>query len=84
MTFTLAERLLDVLNTLTGALDFVDERRTTRFETWTETERRAYTQICQLIVKYGKCPHKKTVCMNEEGNAGVFCTNCGEKIENGC
>lgn len=26
------------------------------------------------------CTHQKTVCLNEEGNAGVFCADCGECI----
>lgn len=27
-----------------------------------------------------KCPHTKTVALNEEGNAGVYCSDCGTKI----
>jgi len=31
-----------------------------------------------------KCPHKKTVAINEEGHAGVYCTDCGEQLEKEC
>lgn len=31
-----------------------------------------------------KCPHKKTVALNEEGNAGVYCSDCGEKVSGEC
>ena len=31
-----------------------------------------------------KCPHKTTVVLNEEGNAGIFCVGCGKKISNEC
>ena len=31
-----------------------------------------------------KCPHKSTVALNEEGNAGIFCVDCGKKISNEC
>ena len=31
-----------------------------------------------------KCPHKKTVAINEEGHAGVYCVDCGEKLEDAC
>jgi len=31
-----------------------------------------------------KCPHKKTVAINEEGHAGVYCVNCGEQLEKEC
>lgn len=27
-----------------------------------------------------KCPHKATVALNEEGNAGIYCVSCGERI----
>ena len=30
------------------------------------------------------CKHPKTACINEEGNAGVFCADCGEQLEKGC
>ena len=29
-----------------------------------------------------ECPHSDTVCINEEGNAGIFCVRCGEKLGN--
>ena len=31
-----------------------------------------------------KCEHTKTVCINEEGNAGVFCADCGKQLEKEC
>jgi len=31
-----------------------------------------------------QCPHDKTVALNEDGCAGVFCLECGERIEDGC
>ena len=31
-----------------------------------------------------KCPHKTTVALNEEGNAGIYCVDCGEKISGEC
>lgn len=34
--------------------------------------------------KVKRCLHKKTVCINEEGNAGVFCVDCGEQLEKEC
>lgn len=36
------------------------------------------------ILKVAKCPHKKTVAINEEGHAGVYCVNCGEQLEKEC
>ena len=30
------------------------------------------------------CPHKKTVAINEEGHAGIYCTDCGEQLEKEC
>jgi len=36
------------------------------------------------INKALKCQHKKTVAINEEGHAGVFCVDCGEQIEKEC
>lgn len=30
------------------------------------------------------CPHKKTVAINEEGHAGVYCVDCGEQLEKEC
>lgn len=35
-------------------------------------------------IEFIKCPHKKTVALNEEGHAGVYCSDCGEKIEDAC
>ena len=31
-----------------------------------------------------KCLHINTVALNEEGHAGVYCTFCGEKLEDAC
>ena len=31
-----------------------------------------------------KCPHEKTTTINEEGNAGIFCVDCGEQISHEC
>ena len=31
-----------------------------------------------------KCQHKKTVAINEEGHAGVYCVSCGERLEREC
>jgi len=31
-----------------------------------------------------ECPHKKTVAINEEGHAGVYCSDCGEQVEREC
>ena len=31
-----------------------------------------------------KCPHKKTIAINEEGHAGVYCSDCGEQLEKEC
>lgn len=31
-----------------------------------------------------KCPHKATVALNEEGHAGIYCSDCGEKISGEC
>jgi Zn finger protein HypA/HybF involved in hydrogenase expression len=36
------------------------------------------------IEKERGCTHKKTVSLNEEGHAGIFCVNCNEKLEDGC
>jgi len=30
------------------------------------------------------CEHPKTICVNEEGAAGVFCADCHEQLEDGC
>ena len=30
------------------------------------------------------CEHPKTVCVNEEGSAGVFCSDCGKQLEKEC
>jgi hypothetical protein len=37
-----------------------------------------------IQIKQSKCPHKKTVALNEEGHAGVYCCACGEKLEDAC
>ena len=37
-----------------------------------------------VIKKVLKCQHKKTVAINEEGHAGVYCVDCGEKLEDAC
>ena len=42
----------------------------------------AYLYIRQLLEL--SCNHLKTVCLNEEGNAGVFCVDCGEQLEKEC
>lgn len=31
-----------------------------------------------------ECSHKNTVALNEEGNAGVYCVDCGEQLEKEC
>ena len=31
-----------------------------------------------------KCQHKKTVAINEEGHAGIYCTDCGKQLEKEC
>ena len=31
-----------------------------------------------------KCLHKKTTTINEEGNAGIFCVDCGEQLSHEC
>jgi len=31
-----------------------------------------------------KCKHPKTVALNEEGHAGIYCVDCNEKLEDGC
>ena len=40
-------------------------------------------ESCEIKEK-DKCPHKKTVAINEEGHAGVYCVFCGEKISGEC
>jgi len=35
-------------------------------------------------VTHAECAHAHTVCINEEGNAGVYCVSCGEKICDDC
>lgn len=30
------------------------------------------------------CLHNKTIALNEEGHAGIFCIDCGERIKNEC
>lgn len=54
-------KLLDFFNDITGAQDFVDERRTTRLETWSEEERQAYNQIVKLIEQSGKQVGEKLI-----------------------
>jgi len=36
------------------------------------------------ILNPESCEHPKTVCINEEGNAGVFCADCGKQLEQEC
>ena len=36
------------------------------------------------IIKTANCIHEKTVALNEEGHAGIYCVACGEKLEDGC
>ena len=36
------------------------------------------------LISENKCQHKKTVAINEEGHAGVYCSDCGEKLEDAC
>ena len=36
------------------------------------------------IIEIESCPHKKTVAINEEGHAGIYCVNCGGKLEDAC
>ena len=38
-------------------------------------------ELRQIIDDLHTCPHKKTVCINEEGNAGVFCVDCHRRVE---
>ena len=38
--------------------------------------------LYQLIKKLNEpCEHPRTVCVNEEGNAGVLCSDCGKQLE---
>jgi len=30
------------------------------------------------------CPHKHTVAINEQGHAGVYCVDCGKRLEREC
>jgi len=41
-------------------------------------------KILKTQIRVINCSHKKTVAMNEEGHAGVYCVDCGEKLEDGC
>jgi len=41
-------------------------------------------EIERAKIKEGECPHKKTVAINEEGHAGVYCADCGEQLEKEC
>ena len=43
---------------------------------------KAYGIIRRILIH--SCSHAKTVCINEEGNAGVFCADCGEQLEKEC
>ncbi len=48
-------------------------------------ENRIQMWLVGLDVDYlARCPHKKTVAINENGNAGVFCASCGKKLEEEC
>ena len=48
-------------------------------------ERCELHQIQNLIFELNEpCEHPKTVCVNEEGNAGVFCADCHEQLEKEC
>ena len=31
-----------------------------------------------------ECQHKKTVALNEEGHAGIYCIFCGKQLEKEC
>jgi len=44
------------------------------------------SNLIKTVIKkvLDKCPHKKTVAINEEGHAGVFCVDCGEQLEKEC
>ena len=35
-------------------------------------------------VKESICQHKVTIALNEEGYAGVYCSDCGEQLEKEC
>jgi len=42
---------------------------------------------CKVKIKRNGEIHRfgsPTVCINEEGNAGVYCVDCGEKICDDC
>lgn len=39
---------------------------------------------CPIHEVEESCPHTKTVAINEEGHAGVFCVDCEEKLEKEC
>ena len=36
------------------------------------------------LLEVVKCSHKKTVTINEEGHAGIFCSECGEQLAKEC
>lgn len=38
----------------------------------------------EKILKAVECQHKKTVAINEEGHAGVYCPKCGKQLEKEC
>ena len=45
----------------------------------------ALHEIYNLIDNLNElCSHPKTVCINEEGNAGVLCADCGKQLEKEC
>lgn len=45
-------------------------------------EDRIQMWLVGLDVDYlARCPHLKTVALNEDGYAGVFCSECGKQLE---
>ena len=36
------------------------------------------------VIQTAPCLHDKTVCVNEEGAAGVLCVDCHEQLEKEC
>ncbi len=40
-------------------------------------------ESCKIEEK-DECQHKATVAINEEGYAGVYCSDCGEQLEKEC
>ena len=49
-----------------------------------ETDTDTMDKVAKMLKKRRNCPHKKTVALNEEGHAGIYCVACGEKLEDGC